>query len=72
MTHPIITNSISSLIAEEYTHAFIYVSVIISSQIIMVNMILCITILCNNVLFYHYRVSREDGSMPGDKPVNVL
>ena len=42
-------------------------------QIIMVNMILCIYnyILCNNVLFY-YRVSQEDGSMPCDKPVNVL
>ena len=40
----------------------------------MVNMILSmyITILRNNVLFYHYRVSQEDGSMPCDKPVNVL
>ena len=35
--------SISSLIAEEYTHAFIYVSVIILSQIVMLNMTLCIT-----------------------------
>ena len=37
----------------------------------MVNTILCITIyiLCNNVLFYHYRVSQEDGSMPCDNPV---
>ena len=43
----------------------------------MVNMILCtpvvcITILCNNVSFYRYRVSQEDGSMPCDRPVNVL
>ena len=41
-------------------------------KVIIVNMILCITILCNNVLFYHYRLSQEDGSMPCDKPVNVL
>ena len=44
----------------------------IFSQIIMVNMLLCITILCNNVLFYHYMVSQVDGSMLCDKPVNVL
>ena len=28
--------------------------------------------LCNNVSFYRYRVSQEDGSMPCDRPVNVL
>ena len=39
---------------------------------IQVNMILRITILCNNVLFYHYRVSQGDGSTPCDKPVNAL
>ena len=31
-----------------------------------------IHILCNNVSFYRYRVSQEDGSMPCDRPVNVL
>ena len=35
--------------------------------------VVCITIiLCNNVSFYRYRVSQEDGSMPCDRPVNVL
>ena len=29
-------------------------------------------ILCNNVSFYRYRVSPKDGSMPCDRPVNVL
>ncbi len=35
--------------------------------------VVCITIiLCNNVSFYRYKVSQEDGSMPCDRPVNVL
>ena len=59
------------VIPEFMTHSFVFLTLFFS-QIIMVNMILCITILCNNVFFYHYRVSQEDGSMPCDKPVNVL
>ena len=39
----------------------------------VVCMYVCIIIiLCNNVSFYRYRVSQEDGSMPCDRPVNVL
>ena len=34
--------------------------------------VVCINILCNNVSFYRYRVSQEDGSMLCDRPVNVL
>ena len=55
-------------------HSFMSLSLFFP-HIIMVNMILYMyytSILRNNVLFYHYRVSQEDGSMPCDKPVNVL